>query len=269
MLRTSALQRLFFPLVMVGLLGCSSAPKPQISSALMTKKTLVWSAPEAKERFSRSFNGDFFSLASFFEPQVNKFNCGPATGTVLLNALFLHQPSREKPVDPSTYPLKENYIGPAFNPSFEKFTQATFFNPKSEKVKSRETFYGKPGPDRVQDGGLMLDQFSRMLEAHGLKTQIFYAESSDAFLKQKSVLIASLKDANSFIAINFDRKVLDQNGGGHISPLVAYDQETDSFLVMDVNPAVTEWFWVDAIRLFASMNSKDGKQYRGFLKVTN
>ena len=40
---------------------------------------------------------------------------------------------------------------------------------------------------------------------------------------------------------------LGQRGGGHISPLGAYDNATDSFLVLDVNPGAAGWVWMPTI----------------------
>jgi len=42
--------------------------------------------------------------------------------------------------------------------------------------------------------------------------------------------------------VNYKRSAIGQKGGGHISPLGAYDEISDSFLVLDVNPASS---WLD------------------------
>jgi hypothetical protein len=263
------LGRSIFPLVglvFALLLGCvTKEVRPGI---LQSSATILWSAPESPVLLKRSLNGDFFSLASFYEPQINKFNCGPATGTILLNALLLRS-SKPKPIDKSAYPLKKTYLGGGFNPVFEKFTQNTFFNEDTNGVKTREVFYGKLDKAKIQDGGLMLAQFAKILRIHGLKVSIYPVETLDAMAQQKSVILGALKDSDTYIAINFDRKSLGQTGGGHISPLVAYDETSDSFLVMDVNQIVTVWFWVRASDLFSAMNTKDGNQFRGFLRVGN
>lgn len=68
--------------------------------------------------------------------------------------------------------------------------------------------------------------------------------------------------------MNYLRSALGQPGGGHISPLGAYDDKTDSFLVMDVNPNTAPWVWVKASDLIGAMRTFDVKENRGFLLVS-
>jgi hypothetical protein len=72
-----------------------------------------------------------------------------------------------------------------------------------------------------------------------------------------------------FVIVNYLRKAIGQERGGHISPLAAYDAETDRFLILDVYkyPPV----WVKASELFASMNTTDSDnddRTRGFVLVS-
>lgn len=247
-------------------IGCAHAPAVTEPSAATT---VEWSTKESQDRFARSDEkGDFFQLASYFEPQATKFSCGPTTGTIVLNALYLKDAQAEKPVDPSGYPLKKNFVGEKFSPAFSKFTQNSFFNAKTEAVKPREVFFGKATADGKRDGGLQLDQMAGILEVHGLKVQTHHVDGAAGLERFKADFHAALKDTTSFVIINFDRKALGQNGGGHLSPVVAYDAKTDSFLVLDVNPVVSEWFWAKADALFAAMNTKDAEKNRGYLIVS-
>ncbi len=150
------------------------------------------------------------------------------------------------------------------------FYQNSFLNEHTEKIKKREVFYGKfiDNKNQQRDGGLKLDQFASLLNHYGLMTQVFHVDTLTELNAWKSVLVDSLKDQESFIVINFDRKLVGQNGGGHISPLVAYDSPTDSFLVLDVNPTASEWFWVSSDALFRAMNTLDDNAYRGFVRVS-
>ena len=68
--------------------------------------------------------------------------------------------------------------------------------------------------------------------------------------------------------VNYNRSALGQTGGGHISPLGAFDETSDSFLVMDVNPTNHPWVWVPASALFAAMATKDTAENRGYLLVS-
>ena len=58
-----------------------------------------------------------------------------------------------------------------------------------------------------------------------------------------------------------------QEGGGHISPLGAYDRASDSFLIMDVNPNRAPWVWVKAEALIGAMRTFDTVENRGYLLI--
>ena len=44
-----------------------------------------------------------------------------------------------------------------------------------------------------------------------------------------------LSTEDRFVIVNYLRKAIGQEKGGHISPLAAYDAETDRFLILDVS----------------------------------
>ena len=46
--------------------------------------------------------------------------------------------------------------------------------------------------------------------------------------------------------VNYLRSAIGQKTGGHISPLAAYNQETDSFLILDVSRYKYPPIWVKA-----------------------
>ena len=72
------------------------------------------------------------------------------------------------------------------------------------------------------------------------------------------------------VVVNYLRKALGQVGGGHISPLAAYDPQNDSFLVLDVARYKYPPVWVTADRLFAAMDTQDAdnqNKSRGYVLV--
>ena len=77
----------------------------------------------------------------------------------------------------------------------------------------------------------------------------------------KKILI----DKNNFLIANFDGKVFGNKTGGHISPIVAYDENSDSLLVLDVALHKNPWYWVDLTEMVKAMNTKDGDNFRGYL----
>ena len=68
-------------------------------------------------------------------------------------------------------------------------------------------------------------------------------------------LILGTRDG--FILSSYSRKVKGWKGGGHISPPGAYGEDSDFFLVMNVNPNSAPWIWVQANDLFVAMRTLD------------
>jgi hypothetical protein len=80
-------------------------------------------------------------------------------------------------------------------------------------------------------------------------------------------LVENLKRRGDYVAVNYLRSAAGQEGGGHISPLGAYDAESDSFLVLDVNPDNTGWVWMPAATLIKGMRTFDKFENRGYIQV--
>lgn len=62
-----------------------------------------------------------------------------------------------------------------------------------------------------------------------------------------------------------------QQKGGHISPLAAYDRETDRFMILDVARYKYPPVWVKTEDLFAAMNTPDSdndNRSRGYVLVS-
>ena len=74
-----------------------------------------------------------------------------------------------------------------------------------------------------------------------------------------------------YVIVNYLRRTIGQERGGHISPLAAYDAETDRFLVLDVSRYKYPPVWVKAEDLFAAMNTPDSdneNRTRGYVLVS-
>ena len=79
--------------------------------------------------------------------------------------------------------------------------------------------------------------------------------------------VANLERAGDYVVVNYRREDVGQRGGGHISPLGAYDAESDSVLVMDVNPASAGWVWMPITTLIKGMRTFDTVENRGYILV--
>ena len=64
-------------------------------------------------------------------------------------------------------------------------------------------------------------------------------------LVQKQIAQQATRLTSKFAIVNFNRSTLGQEGGGHFSPVAAYDPTTDSALIMDVARYKVRWFnWI-------------------------
>jgi hypothetical protein len=73
------------------------------------------------------------------------------------------------------------------------------------------------------------------------------------------------------VLVNYLRKTLGEETGGHISPLAAYDAKADRFLILDVARYKYPPVWVKTADMFGAMNTPDAannNKTRGFVLVT-
>lgn len=186
---------------------------------------------------------DFFPLSSHFANQINPAFCGPASISMVLNALGVPRP-------PSDLTL-----------GLGLFDQENIFTPATEAVK--------PSAE-ILNGGMTLTELGGVLAAHDLEVDVRHAADSslDEFRK---AAVAALGDDDHYVLVNYLRKAIGQEAGGHISPLAAYDTDTDRFLILDVSRYKYPPVWVDAAALFAAMNTEDSdndNKTRGYLVVS-
>lgn len=235
---------------------------------------------EGVKRLARSQHStDFFPLATHFQTQTDQLSCGVATGTIVLNALRWNT-DKAKPI--ALAPELRKHLpektgeGKPFEARISGYTKDTFLD-GAEKVKSKKALYGEPLHGN-KDFGLQLDQLARIFsETYALqvtKKVVGTKETADKPLskeEQKRIvteIAENLKSPNNYVVVNVQRKAMGQTGGGHLSPLGAYDELSNSFLFMDVNPSRASWVWVPAADLVQAMNTFDTVENRGYLLVS-
>ena len=182
----------------------------------------------------------FVPLSVNFVTQENQAFCGVASIVMVLNAMQLPAPSV-----------------PAYDP-YHTFTQDNFLNEKTEAILPREV---------LSNQGMTLDQIGALLATQPVKVEVHHAADSslDAFRKVARDYLGA-----EFVIVNYLRKAIGQEKGGHISPLAAYDAETDRFLILDVSRYKYPPVWVMASQLFDAMNTTDSdnqNKTRGFVLV--
>jgi hypothetical protein len=132
--------------------------------------------------------------------------------------------------------------------------QARIFPSLSSKL---DTFYS----------GMSLAELAELAQSVGLQAQIAYADALnlDSFRAQ---LQANLAQTGDFVIVNYDRRVLKQSGAGHISPVAAYDQSRDAFLVLDEAAYRYPFTWVPAPLLYQAVRTRAGEHFRGVLFIS-
>jgi hypothetical protein len=185
----------------------------------------------------------YFPLASNFLTQKTQSYCGVASIVMVLNALGLPAP----PV-------------PEYSP-YRTFTQDNVLDQRTDAVLPRETLARQ---------GMTLDQIGGILATEPVKEEVHHASESsvEEFRKLAS---AYLGEPGHFVIVNYLRKALGEQLGGHISPLAAYDAKADRFLILDVARYKYPPVWVKTADIFGAMNTPDAandNRTRGFVLVT-
>jgi hypothetical protein len=233
--------RRILPLVVLALcstLGVASADTLPLPAGLIA----LDSAEGEKLLFDAEETKAYFPLSMHFVTQVNPGFCGPASISMVLNALGV-------PRTPSD-----------LTAGFGLYDQENVFTPRTELVKAKE---------KVMRGGMTLDELGGILAAHDLKVEVHHAADSsvDAFRK---AAVAELAGKDRFVLVNYLRSAIGQQTGGHISPLAAYDADTDRFLILDVSRYKYPPIWVEASAIFTAMNTTDSDaagKTRGYVIV--
>ena len=200
------------------------------------------------------------AIAASFTTQVTQAFCGVASSVTVLNA------------SPVTKPLTDPYK------PYPYFTQCNIFNAKAR---------AKLDLDTVSNEGLTLAQGTYLLNAQeGVRATCWHAgrapgpavdlgvpgcrvaESASQFRRTARAALAA---DQRYVLINFSRATLsdDNQGGGHFSPLGAYNGSADDLLVMDVARYKYPPFWVDTDLLWQAMATTDtsSSRHRGYIVV--
>ncbi len=185
---------------------------------------------------------DYWPLIVQFVTQDNLAYCGVASSVMVLNAMSITAPA-----------------APEFG-KFRMFTQKNFFSDAARKVVPSET---------VSRQGMTLDQLGQLLETYPVKAKVYHAENS-SLEEFRSLAVKNLQEPGNFVMVNYLRSAIGQKTGGHISPVAAYNEQTDRFLILDVSRYKYPPVWVRVADLWKAMDTVDsgsGKK-RGFVLVS-
>ncbi len=156
---------------------------------------------QGKSRFSQAFVAGtaeaFFPLVSQYQTQSHPAFCGFTTLTIILNALA---------IDPARvwmYPWRW-------------FTE-------SQLTCCVEL-------DSAKTGGVTMDQLAQVGRCNGADVSVLRGLSEAA---ARTLLLDAVRQNEYFIAVSYSRKALGQTGSGHFSPVAAFDEASDSVLILD------------------------------------
>lgn len=215
-----------------------------IAQTLPQPGTLIdLTTPQGEQLLVQSkARNDYWPLSVQFVTQDNLAYCGVASSVMVLNALSVPAPA-----------------APEFG-SFRMFTQKNFFSDAARKVVPPET---------VSRQGMTLDQLGQLLETYPVKAKVYHAANS-SLEEFRALTVKNLQEPGNFVLVNYLRSAMGQKTGGHISPVAAYNEQTDRFLILDVSRYKYPPVWVRAADLWEAMDTVDsgsGKK-RGFVLVS-
>ena len=189
---------------------------------------------------------DFAPLAQHYETQANLAFCGVASAVMALNSLALAAPAAE------------GYGNYRF------WTQTNLFQaPATLSFVQAE---------RVRRQGMSLEQLHGLLNSVANDSNFIvrrYHGSQLGIDQFRLLLRRNLSDASNRILVNYDRRLIGQAGGGHISPLAAYDTSSDRVLILDVARYRYPAAWVAVPALWQAIRSVDTSSglSRGLIEI--
>lgn len=216
---------------------------PIVTLALKLPSELVsFESPAGQQALSRAtFKTNYPALADNYLTQINGAFCGIASLVMSLNALHV-----KRPLTPAHYP-------------YRFYTQKNIFY-KLGVIKIIS-------PNWVYHAGMTLDQTTDIAKNFPVTVERYYAAGKNAYQDFMKRAKAALSTPNEVLIVNFKRKALREAGYGHFSPISAYNQKNNEFLVMDVARYKYPPFWVKAKALWKAMDTVDSTshKHRGYL----
>ncbi len=201
-----------------------------LADPLAAQPLVYLTDPDGQRLFAASeFQSNYFPLATYLETEHVQSFCGPASIAAVMNSLGVERPKPRR-----LYP-------------YGLFTQDEVFTAKNQQVKSY---------DLVERSGLTLVELARFIENLDATAVIHHADSFDAEWLLR-LLKDGLRDPGRRLIGNYALEGVGQVGGGHFSPVGAYDAAADRVLVLDVARYKYPPAWIPLATLHAAMTTID------------
>ncbi|QIW10300.1 phytochelatin synthase family protein [Francisella sp. LA112445] len=204
-------------------------PKNVVSFSSPQGQKLLKTAPE-------KYSQQYWQLAKYFTTENGVSFCGPASDVMVLNALG---------IQPALAPAHMQY---------SIFDQNNIFYNKS-------LIEDQIMPAFVYAKGLTIEQTAEIInkqETIGAKAHAIVIHANEFSNEKdfKNKLLNSMKDSK-YIIINYNRADMGAQGGGHFSPLAAYNPNKDMWLLMDVARYKYPPAWIKTSDLYKAIQAKD------------
>mmetsp|Transcript_8122 Transcript_8122/g.17575 ORF Transcript_8122/g.17575 Transcript_8122/m.17575 type:complete len:510 (+) Transcript_8122:191-1720(+) len=205
------------------------------------------------------FAAHYFLLNSGTDVQVNQAYCAAASSAALLNSLRFMHPRSEVGVD---IPMDAIYSPYSYATQMDLFGKCTSKNVVS--TAGSNTFEGW-GTDGITSFpyGMNLEQTAALLRCHlnataGWTVTTQHVDDTHLTLsKMRFDMKLALSDPSARVIVNYHRASAGQVGSGHFSPVGAYHQGTDSFLILDVARYKYPPVWIVSDILYKAMRTYD------------
>ena len=222
-----------------------SAPAWANPALSQLAKPLSLTDPQGQMLLFRSrTRADYLPLAETFLTQASLSYCGAASAAMVLNSLALPAPET-----------------PGYSP-YRFWTQHNLFSTAAARAAV--------APETVARQGMTLSELAGLLAANGATVHRWHGDGL-SLPQFRGLLKRSLADPADRLLVNYHRSALGQRGGGHISPLAAYDDRTDRVLILDVARYRYPSVWVPSESLWNAIRMVDSSsgRSRGVLRISN
>jgi len=210
----------------------------------VSDKLILLNSPDGRRLLAESqANEAFWALIQYYSSQPDLGSCSVASCTMVLNALPIERPVSKQ------------------HGHFKLFTADNLFSPKVEKIVSRK---------EVSTSGMSLHQLDQVLVSYGLQVSEYYASANTAD-EFRLLMRNILQTKDRFIIVNYLRDALEQESGGHISPIGAFNEKDDRVLILDTANYKYPWIWVKTNELWKAMSEEADSASglsRGFLLLS-
>lgn len=234
----------------------ASKPQPSFYKRRLPSSCIAFSSRPGKEIFASALSHSglksFFALIQQFSTQTEPAYCGLTTLVLVLNALS---------VDP-----RQNWKGPW-------------------RWYSENMLNCCISLEDVKKSGITLNDFSCLAQCQGLTVDMTYANDDDdddttgiqnfRNAVRQACIETTASDSQVYeredeqlnvLVVSYSRKVLEQTGSGHFSPIAAYDPASDQVLILDTARFKYGAHWTKLELLYQAMKpiDKDTGKSRGY-----